>query len=265
MTCEQERLKGNCSYSFDIYNSPNHALHFHKNYEIIYVIKGKALCNVNGKNKMIEADEFAFCFPNEIHSIKSIGEAKIWLGEFSADLIKEFAKCQKGKTGTDFCFRCSDPILKYLKEYLIKEEALDDAFLIKSCLYALCSEYLRQISLEESDSKQLSLMRSVLEYIDKSYKRNISLADLAESLGYDYFYFSKMFGKLFSMSFNEYLNIYRFNEACRMLTESDMTITSIAKESGFQSIRSFNNTFKKLAGVSPCEYRESYSFFENYY
>lgn len=253
----QQDLGGNRYYSMGIYDNQNSTFHFHKSYEVLYMMEGKAVYHVNGKAKMLEAGDFAFCFPNEIHAIQSIGKTKIWALVFSAHLIPEFSKYQKGKSGLDFSFRCSDLILNYLKAHLIKEE-VSDVFLIQSCLYALCSEHLRQIELEEIDGKQLSLLKSIVVYIDKNYKQDISLADLADSLGYDYFYFSKVFNKLFSVSFSEYLNIYRFHKACNLLAKGDMAIASVASESGFQSIRSFNNTFKKLAGISPCEYRELY-------
>ena len=59
------------------------------------------------------------------------------------------------------------------------------------------------------------------------------------------------------MNFTDYINVYRFNAACAMLTETDMSMTDIAYESGFQSIRSFNSIFKKLSGVTPREYRSA--------
>ncbi len=251
---QPRKSMGRHSYHIQTYDNVNHTFHLHKGHEIVYVMDGKAICSVNGKTKVIEKGEFVLFFSNEIHSIKSIGEVKIWIGVFSEDFICEFSKFQKGKSGVDFSFRCSDNVLQYLSDHLIKEE-VSDVYVTKSCLYALCSEYLRQISLEECDSKQMLLMEKIVKYIDKNYKRSISLATLAESLDYEYYYFSKLFNRLFSMPFNDYLNIYRFNEACRMLVESDMPIATIAQESGFQSIRSFNNSFKKLAGVSPCEYR----------
>lgn len=246
---------GNHSYNVYIYNEINYDPHFHKNYEIIYVISGKAVCTVNNKTKIIEEGDFAFCLSNEIHSIKGIGESKIWIGVFSEDFIHEFKKYQKGKMGVDFSFRCPESLMSYLSENLIKRE-LSDVFVIKSCLYALCSEYLKQIPLEESNSKQATLMGDIVEYIEKNYKKTLSLASMAEELGYEYCYFSKVFNRLFAMNFNDYINIYRFNEACVMLTETEMPITNVSYESGFQSIRSFNNTFKRLAGVSPSEYRK---------
>ncbi len=246
---------GNHSYNVNIYSKTNYDPHFHKNYEIIYVISGKAVCTINNKTKIIEEGDFAFCLSNEIHSIKGIDENKIWIGVFSEDFIHEFKKYQKGKTGVDFSFKCPESLMNYLKENLIKEE-LSDVFVIKSCLYALCSEYLRQIPLTEKKDKQAAIMSDVVDYVERNYKRTVSLSSLAEELGYEYCYFSKIFNRMFSMSFNDYLNTYRFNEACAMLTNTDMPITEVSYESGFQSIRSFNNTFKRLAGVSPSEYRK---------
>ena len=245
---------GNHSYNVTTYDNVNFGLHFHKNYEVIYVISGKAICSINGKTKIVEEGEFAFCLSNEIHSIKSLGESKVWIGVFSMDFIHEFAKHQSGKTGVDFAFRCSESTTQYLLNNLIQKNT-SDIFVIKSCLYALCSEYLRQISLEKNVEKTSSVMGSIVEYVEKNYKNPISLSTISQALGYDYYYFSKTFTRLFSMNFNEYLNIYRFNEACALLIGSDLSITEISYESGFQSVRSFNNTFKRYTGVSPSEWR----------
>ena len=245
---------GNHSYDVRIYDRLNFGLHFHKNHEIIYVMDGEVNVSVNGTAKTLHKGDFAFCLSNEIHSVSSDGNGKVWIGVFSEDFIHEFKKYREGKVGSDFTFRCTDNVMNYLTEHLIKTD-LGDVFLIKSCLYVLCSEYLRQISLEKSRDKHLALMGLIIEYIEEHYREDISLSDIAEELGYDYFYFSKIFNRLFTMSFNDYINIYRFNEACTKLVETDMTITNIASKSGFKSVRSFNYIFKKLSGLSPREYR----------
>ena len=249
---------GNHNYNVFFYDEVDYDLHFHKNYEIIYVDRGRAACSVNGNSVLMTEGDFALCLSNEIHSIKSEGDSRVWIGVFSEDFIHEFKKYQNGKMGDSFLFRCSEPLLSYLKENFIKDE-LSDVFLIKACLYALCSEYLSQNRLSEPAEKKATLMSDIVEYIEENYKKNITLAEMAESLGYEYCYFSRIFNKLFSMNFTDYINIYRFNAACEMLTESDRAMTDIAFESGFQSIRSFNSIFKSLAGVTPREYRGAIS------
>ncbi len=244
---------GNHAYNVYIYEGVDYDLHFHKNHEVIYVIKGEALCTVNGQTKRLCEGDFAFCLSNEVHAIKS-ESGRVWIGVFSEDFIHEFKKHRGGRTGSDFSFRCEESIMRFLSENLIKE-TLSDVFIIKACLYALCSEYLRQITLKEKTDRHTALMGDIVSYIEENYKRDIALAELAEALGYEYFYFSKIFNRLFSMSFNDYINLYRFNEACLLLTETDLTVAKIASTSGFKSIRSFNYIFKKLAGTSPREYK----------
>lgn len=246
---------GNHSFNVFIYNEIDFDLHFHKNYELIYMIEGTAICSVCHKSKILTKGDFAFCLSNEVHSINSIGCAKIWIGVFSEDFIHEFRKCQIGKTGSDFVFRCNKDLMAYLQKNLIRTD-LSDVFMIKSCLYAVCSEYLNKISLKENKSKKAALMVRIIEYIEKNYKSELTLASVAGSLGYDYCYFSKIFNNLFSMNFNDYLHLYRFNEASRLLTTTDMPIIDISFASGFQSLRSFNHIFKKISGISPSEYRK---------
>ena len=125
---------GNHNYNVFFYRELNYDLHFHKNYEIIHVLQGKAVCSVNGKSTVMTEGDFALCLSNEIHSIRSEGEALVWIGVFSEDFIHEFKKYQKGKTGDSFLFRCSEPLLSYLRENFIKDE-LSDVFLIKAFIF----------------------------------------------------------------------------------------------------------------------------------
>jgi AraC-like DNA-binding protein len=217
-------------------------------------MEGEIVCCINNNTRSVSAGEFVLCLSNEVHSIKSEGGSKVWVGVFSEDFIHEFKKYQKGKTGIDFKFRCKKSIHDYLLEHFVKTD-LYDIFMIKSCLYALCGEYLRQIPMKKIDDKHASVMNDVIEFVENHYKNPLTLENVAESLGYEYCYFSKMFNRLFSMSFNDYLSIYRFNEASKMLTETELPVTQIAYESGFQSVRNFNHTFKRIAGVCPREYR----------
>ncbi len=245
---------GNHSYNLYFYDDIEYSPHFHRNYEIIFVLEGEMLCTVNGMAQLMKKGDFAVCLSNQVHSMHTEMHSRVWIGVFSEDFIYEFKKHMQGRHGEGFCFCCAPNITEYLCQNLIKAE-LSDVFMIKSCLYALCSEYLRQIPTVCGSDRQQVLMGDIVEYIEENYKKNISLRSLAESLGYEYCYFSRFFNKIFAMSFSDYLATYRFNQACAMLTETDASITQVAYESGFQSIRSFNHIFKKLSGMSPYEYR----------
>jgi AraC-like DNA-binding protein len=246
---------GNHTYNVYIYDKVNFDLHFHKNYEIVYVISGQAVYSVNGKTKTLEQGDFAFCLSNEIHSVNSIGESKIWIGVFSEDFVHEFKNRIEGKTGTDFKFRCREATSDFLLKNLI-HKTNHDILMIKACLYALTSEYLEQIPLTERNDRRGTLMSDIVEYISENYRKPFSLKTLSSQLGYDYCYLSRAFNDMFSMSFTDYINTFRIDHALSLLTSTELSITDIAYESGFQSIRSFNNVFKNRMGISPVDYRK---------
>ncbi len=52
------------------------------------------------------------------------------------------------------------------------------------------------------------------------------------------------------------IRVVRFNKACQLLTETDMTIEEIAQETGYSSGASFSASFKKEKNVSPIEWRK---------
>ena len=173
---------------------------------------------------------------------------------FSGDFVRTFETQTRGREGDGFVFTCEAGVERFLREHLIdcKQPPL---LLLKACLYAACSEYCRQIRLEAISAKSGQFMRAVTDYIAENYRSKVGLADLAETLGYNYHYLSKCFHKNFNMSFTEFLNSYRLDAALALLTETDRDITEIALESGFQSIRSFNEYFKARVGTTPARYR----------
>lgn len=247
--------QSNYNYNIFTYDSVDYTHHFHKNYEIAYVISGKALFSVNGRLQTLKEGDFALCLSNEIHSVKTLENSRIWVGVFSEDFVHEFKKRIEGKTGKDFRFRCGDAVNSFLTKNLINGKN-DDILLLKSCLYALTSEFLRQVELIPRDNRRGNLMSEIAAYIAENYRKNISLKSLATHLGYDYCYLSKAFNDMFSMSFTDYLSTFRIDHALSLLTNTSLTITEIAFESGFQSIRGFNYSFKKQTGISPAEFRK---------
>ena len=233
----------------------NYDLHFHKNFELIYAISGQIRCVVGEKEAILSAGDYALCLSNEIHSIASIGESKCWIGVFSGDFVHAFEKQVKNKTGDKFVFRCSEKTNAFLVANLISEKE-PPLYILKGCLYTICQEFCNQVNLSERTNKSDLLMHKIIEYLSQNYQEHVTLSDVSEQLGYDYYYLSKCFRKIFRMSFTDLLNSYRLDAALRLLTETDKDITEIALESGFQSVRNFNDYFKLKIGSTPSKYKK---------
>ena len=80
----------------------------------------------------------------------------------------------------------------------------------------------------------------------------LTLEDVAERLGTNKFYISKMVNNNFGMGFPELINILRVDFAEQyMMEHGNAKQEEIARQSGFLSASSFNTIFKKVTGVTP--------------
>jgi AraC family transcriptional regulator len=59
------------------------------------------------------------------------------------------------------------------------------------------------------------------------------------------------------MSPHRYLLVHRINRAKEMIKDQKLTLTQIALECGFGGSSQFSVVFKRIAGVSPSEYRRA--------
>lgn len=241
------------NYNANFYESQGFDFHFHRSFEIFYIIKGSVTCTVNQTEKNLQAGEFGLCLPNEIHALKPNPGSLYWVCVFSADYVRAFSKQIDGKVGSDFRFPCSDSIRTFVQENLMTEE-LPPLYLLKSCLYALCNEYLNAVTLTEKPAEKAQTMAIIIDYISHHHQGSIKLSDIARLLGYDYHYVSRYFHKVFSMPFNDFVNLYRLETATKLMEETDKNLTEIALESGFQSVRTFNEVFRKHFGTNPSGY-----------
>lgn len=247
--------KSSDNYNAFFYTDQKWDSHFHKNFELIYVHKGAVDCTVNGKKYSLSSGDFGLCLSYEVHNYSPKNDALYWVCVFSEEYVKTFAKLVQNKHGNEYVFKCKDDVLQYIKVSLINQEN-PSLLTIKSCLYAICNEYLENITLTEQDTKRQQLMVSVTKFVEENHTKKITLKDISEHLGYDYHYVSRCFRKIFNMSFTDFINLYRLETALYLLIETNKSITEIAYESGFQSVRSFNNYFKIHYRINPSQYKK---------
>ena len=126
---------------------------------------------------------------------------------------------------------------------------------IKGLLYLLVSEFHKNASYRESDSKSDNLIYRIFRFIEENYTKDCTLVSLSKAIGYEYTYLSRFFKRIVGMPYNDYVNEYRISKACYLLTNKRATVLEISCECGFNSLRSFNRNFKKRLGISPELYR----------
>lgn len=106
--------------------------------------------------------------------------------------------------------------------------------------------------------KDKKRIEKAYRYILENYQNKILLHDVANVASMSDTAFSTFFSKTVRKSFSTFLLEYRIERACKLLRESNLSISDICFAVGFGDIPYFNRTFKKTMGESPSKYRTTY-------
>jgi len=138
-----------------------------------------------------------------------------------------------------------------IREGLTGEQLMEQT---RQGVYTLCENLDRVM-----DKQRNPYINAALEYIDAHYSDpNLSLEDIAESLGIAPNYLSSLFSKSLGKKLFEYVNEVRLEKSIEMLLTTRETVNDIGEKSGFGSPRNFMRQFKKYTDMTPTAYRKQH-------
>ena len=108
---------------------------------------------------------------------------------------------------------------------------------------------------EQPDQQSFSNVSSICDYIASNFRHDIDSTDIASSADIHPKYAMSVFKKSTGMTLNEYVNLLRLSYAQALLMKDDINVLHVAMESGFGSLSAFNKSFRKIAGMSPSDFR----------
>ncbi|MBP3339508.1 MAG: AraC family transcriptional regulator [Lachnospiraceae bacterium] len=158
-------------------------------------------------------------------------------------------------SNTPIIFSCIQQMIMYRQLTLANELKREAALL--QILSIMMEEYKGTLPKEERyDYPYQIYVDQAVDYIQRNFKSNIKVNDLASYIGIDRSYLTNIFKKVTTLSPQEYLMNYRMEQAKNMLSGSEMKIGEIAEKVGYHDQLTFSKMFKKFVGISPTEYRE---------
>lgn len=252
-------------YKINTFRDTNFELHMHKSCEFVYLYSGSTTFVIGQKEYPIREGESLLLQPYQIHSSKDSQNAVILIISFPLSQVHSFATAIEKTVPSSPFFVLSpktrDYVLNcifgdYVPSDRIIKHPVPDALTSKGMLYAICADYMKQITLTRTNAKSESLFSACLAYIEKNYAENITLNDVAQHLNYDYSYLSRYFHEVFGISFKTLVNQYRCERASVLISSTHEKMSDIAMQCGFQNIRSFNRIFKLLMRCTPVEYKK---------
>lgn len=128
----------------------------------------------------------------------------------------------------------------------------------------LLDTYLREmiimLSTDFSNDALNPKLKEVCNYINKNYAEQINLSLLSERFSINNSYLARLFQKELSLKPSEYITDVRLDNACQLLSFTDMSISQISEKVGFSDVYYFSRVFKKSKGITPSQFRNKNAF-----
>lgn len=244
-------------------------LHTHACTEIFYVVGGSGKFNIEGKLLPVTTDDMVIVNPNVEHTEVSYNKRPL---EYIV-LGVEGLEYSAGEDADERWFMTNlqnarEALLHALREMLreIEYKAVGYELICQDLLEVLILRLMRHAGLQflptktehrkpgRKPSKECAAVR---HYIDNHFKENINLDMLSELVHVNKYYMVHSFTKEYGISPINYLISRRIEESKYLLSDTDHSLSQISHMLGFSSPSYFSQSFRRLEGMSPMEFRRS--------
>lgn len=248
------------------------AAHVHKAVELLYVKNGSYTVLLDGVEHEIEEGDLVLFCSNAIHHVftKNLPENEYYVIKISPTFFLQFST--QGE-GTEYVMRFAinrkenkniwkreelegTPLLSALQSLIAEHESQKYAsqVAIKLKIMELLVEILRSDSHTDTKvphNQTATLIYNTMVYVRNHYAEDMDERELARSLGMSYSYFSRSFRRVTGMTFKQYLNRMRVNQAEKLLCRGGASVSEVATRCGYNSISYFISVYKSITGKTP--------------
>lgn len=250
------------------------ACHWHSDLEFILALDGTMDFYINGEIVHLTSGRGVFVNSNRFHygfsNIKR--ECDFIAVVIHPTLIHQGIPAMQSYFESKFSSKTNDflllnddaewqkDILELMKK-IQREMASEDRNMLKLLAYAQgmaagISENIKE-NKKDFDSGTIGYNTfQMVDYVHKHYAENISIDDIASFGGVCRSKCCTLFRKATGQTPNVYLTRYRIAKSCKLLNETDMSVSEVADHCGFQSASYFIVVFGKEMGISPQKYRK---------
>lgn len=242
--------------------SYTHEIHFHKEIEIIYVKKGESVYTINDKTYCVKSNNILIIFPYQLHSCKYISSDCVHqILNFNMDFIEDFS-IRFAEYYFEAPLFCSKEINIFTKksfnmiDILSQCEENSSFYKEKGYLTVILGDLFFKHELSKrASSSDIRILLKAESLLEENHSI-INTNELFHKLGITQTTFKNALKNTLNISLTSFININRINYAIELLATSNLSITDIIYESGFNSTQSFFRQFKKTTGITPGKYKK---------
>ena len=143
-----------------------------------------------------------------------------------------------------------DNLLQSPLQKRLPEETFLNTLLFQQCLLEL------GISLHKNPQyEQSPHLKKALLYINENLDNELRVPMIAQHVGIKKSYLHSLFSEQLGDTISNYINRKRLEQACFLLANSELSITDVAFQVGYNSRQHFSQTFTRYYQISPQDYK----------
>lgn len=237
-------------------------LHTHPCAELFFITGGKGYLRLSDQSVPISTDDLIIVNSNVEHTEVSSEELSLEYIVMGIDGLEALAG-DKGDDGYSIIHFQSgrEPLLFYLQSLLkeLEEKLPGYNTVCQDLLEVVLLQLMRRseftvtfVPTSRKSSRETAIVR---RYIENHFKEDLTLDDLANVAHVSKYYLAHAFSKEYGTSPINYLLSCRIQESLYLLTETSLTLSDISRMLGFSSPSYFSQSFRRMQGISPMQYR----------
>ena len=248
-------------------------IHWHDEFEIIYVKSGFLTVSISGENYIGKTGDAFVVSPGNLHFMGSqTGNVDYFTFlfplkyiSFRTDDILDDKLLEPLNSGHLIINPEIEDTVKEQCEQLVeiygakKEESqskITAQIKTKIILLQFILELWKRGFIVENDtSGKNTVEKEMVSYIQQNFTGKILLKEFGEQFHLSEKYISRYFKEHFHITISQYVTYLRLEHAKPLLQDTDIPVTEVAMQSGYQNVSYFIRSFKKTYGMSPLKYR----------
>ena len=198
---------------------------------------------------------FVICFECPSHPLKALSGVRFSPDDSRSYCVKKIIEECKNTFRTnenDQLELLSSPSFGGQQAIILQLE-----YLLIDLLRQLSSEKNSDIVFLNGEKFYPDLVDIIVGYLRSNVNRKVTLDDICDKFNYSRSFICKIFKEQTGESLITYFNKLKIEEAKRLLSDTEMSISSISELLGFSEAKYFGVMFKKQVGISPAAYRKS--------
>ena len=241
-------------------------VHLHIHMEIYYVVRGKIEVTVESETQLLSKGDMTVIFPNRVHGravVRSedtlvivIVAQPAFAGDFRK-LVLDFAPKTPFFSSNGITNDVENSVKKIFEITNTNRSEPPEYrdTLLKSFMQIILSSLIPGMELIRHNRRDYDAIQRAVGFIMENFSEPISLEMVASHAGVTKNHLSSIFSGKMGMVFSDYLCKIRLGHACELLHGTDKSITEIAFESGFNTLRTFNRVFYSNYAITPSRFR----------